>query len=170
VVVNSGNIRNPRALQNQWILDETVWVVSDLAEGIVRTDDRYAAYRAALDNLERLKQHAVFRDRVFLEPRPLSYYLETLEEAGLRVEDVREASIGVSVLDWYEFLCAYHDAVLGWVGGTERIDGTPPSADAIRDRLRLMRQAIELLFGQRATFEACWTYITCTFHPKTVHR
>jgi ubiquinone/menaquinone biosynthesis C-methylase UbiE len=163
VLVNSGNIRNPRALQNQWILDETVWVISDLAEGIVRTDEQYAPYRSALDNQDRMKQHAAFRDRVFLEPRPLSYYVETLQAAGLHVDRVREAVIGASVLDWYEFLCAYHDAVLGWVGGTERIDGSPPSSEAVRDRLRLMRQAIDLLFGQRATFEACWTYITCTY-------
>ena len=48
VLVNSGNIRNPRARPSEWILDETVWVVGDLAEGLVRTDPTYAAYRGAL--------------------------------------------------------------------------------------------------------------------------
>ena len=38
VLINSGNIRNPRARRSEWILDETVWVVGDLAEGLVRTD------------------------------------------------------------------------------------------------------------------------------------
>ena len=69
--------------------------------------------------------------------------------------------------EWYEFLCAYHDAVLGWVGGTRRIEGTPPTAEAVRDRLRLIRQAIDLLFGPRPTFRACWTYITCTYPGNT---
>jgi SAM-dependent methyltransferase len=162
LLVNSGNIRNPRAHANQWILDETVWVISDLAEGIVRTDDGYAAYRATLDNVDLMKQHVAFRDRVFLEPRPLSYYIEALEGAGLRLQGVREATIEASVSEWFDFLCVYHDAVLGWVGGTQRVEGNRPSSDALRDRLLLIRHAIDLLFGSRSTFQVCWTYLTCT--------
>ena len=60
-------------------------------------------------------------------PGRWSYYLETLELAGLKVESVREASIEARVDDWYELLRTYHDAVLGWVGGTEKIDGAAPS-------------------------------------------
>ena len=131
VLVNSGNIRNPRARASEWILDETVWVVGDLAEGLVRTDPRYAAYAADLDDRERMAAHAAYRDRVFLLPRPLDFYLETLELGGLKVESVREASIEARVLDWYELLSAYHDAVLGWVGGTEAC-GTPSPARAPR--------------------------------------
>src|SRR5262249_13780790 len=91
--VNSGNVRNPRAKPNEWILDETVWVINDLAEGIVRTDPRFAAYRAVLDDTAQMKQHAAFRDRVFLEPRPLDFYVDALTSAGFTVEDVREESI-----------------------------------------------------------------------------
>ena len=36
VFINSGNIRNPRARANEWILDETVWVINEVAEGLVR--------------------------------------------------------------------------------------------------------------------------------------
>ena len=43
MLINSGNIRNPRARRSEWILDETVWVVGELAEGLVRTDPAYAA-------------------------------------------------------------------------------------------------------------------------------
>ena len=160
VLVNSGNIRNPRARRSEWILDETVWVVGDLAEGLVRTDSSYAAYRAELDDEQRMRAHAAFRDKVFLHPRPLDFYVETLELAGLKVESVREASIEAGVQDWYELLAAYHDAVLGWVGGTEKIDGVRPSAEAQADRLRLMRHAMDVLFHGRPTFQACWTYIT----------
>jgi SAM-dependent methyltransferase len=161
VLINSGNIRNPRARSSEWILDETVWVVGDLAEGLVRTEPAYAAYRPALDDADRMKAHAAYRDRVFLHPRPLEFYLETLEVAGLKVESVREASIEAGVQDWYEFLCAYHDAVLGWVGGTEKVDRAKPSEEAVADRLRLMRHAMDVLFHHRPTFQACWTYITC---------
>ncbi|MEP6659433.1 MAG: class I SAM-dependent methyltransferase [Acidimicrobiales bacterium] len=163
VLVNSGNIRNPRARRNEWILDETVWVVADLAEGIVRTDPSFAAYRDLLDDTERMKAHAAHRDRVFLAPRPLDFYLDTLQAGGLTVESVREASIEAGVQEWYEFLSAYHDAVLGWVGGTEKIDGVKPTESALQDRLRLMRQSMDVLFGGRPTFQACWTYITCGY-------
>ena len=140
VLINSGNIRNPRARRNEWILDETVWVVGEIAEGLVRTDPAYAAYLPALDDTERMAAHAAFRDKVFLHPRPLDFYLETLELAGLKVESVREASIEARVGEWYEFLTTYSDAVLGWVGGTEKIDGAtgsrcgrrPVGADAPR--------------------------------------
>jgi SAM-dependent methyltransferase len=161
VLVNSGNIRNPRARRNEWILDETVWVVADLAEGLVRTDPAYATYRADLDDRDRMAAHAAYRDRVFLHPRPLDVYLEALELAGLKVESVREASIEARVDDWYEFLRAYHHAVLGWVGGSEKIDGAPPSPEAVADRLALIRHAMDVLFHGRPKFQACWTYITC---------
>ena len=159
--INSGNVRNPRAQPNEWILDETVWVINDLAEGIVRTDPRYAAYRAVLDDTEQLKRHAAFRDRVFLEPRPLDFYLDALTGAGFTVEDVREESIRALVDDWYEFLTAYHDAVLGWVGGNEKVNGQAPAPEAVQDRLALIRQAMDTLFNGRPEFFACWTYITC---------
>ena len=74
VFVNSGNMRNPRAKPGEWILDETVWVIDDLAESLVRSDPRYARYREALDDAERMSARA-YRDRVFLAPRPLAYYL-----------------------------------------------------------------------------------------------
>ena len=47
VFINSGNIRNPRAKPAEWILDETVWVINELAEGLVRTDPQYVHYREA---------------------------------------------------------------------------------------------------------------------------
>ena len=105
--------------------------------------------------------HAACRDKVFLQPRPLDFYLETLELTGLKVESVREASIEAGVQDWYELLATYHDAVLGWIGGTAKIDGAAASPEAVDDRLKLIRHAMDVLFHGRPTFQACWTYITC---------
>ena len=67
---------------------------------------------------------------------------------------MREETIEARVSEWFEFLSAYHDAVLGWVGGSD------PSPGALRDRLHLIRHAMETLFGGRPSFNACWTYIT----------
>jgi hypothetical protein len=161
VFINSGNIRNPRAQPNEWILDETVWVIDEVAEGLVRTDPRYASYRDAVDDQERLAAHRAHRDRVFLAPRPLQYYVDSLEAAGLRVERVREETIAASVGDWYELMSAYHEAVLGWIGGTEKVDGRSASPEAVSDRLALIRHSMDILFGGRSDFRACWTYITC---------
>ena len=57
-------------------------------------------------------------------------------------------------------MTAYHEAVLGWVGGTERIDGAEPSEEAVPDRLTIMRHAIDDDLRRTRPFKACWTYIT----------
>lgn len=82
VLINSGNIRNPRATASQLILDETVWVINDLAESIVRSDPRYSAYRSILDDPARMEAHAAFRNRVFMEQHRLDFYLNALRGAG----------------------------------------------------------------------------------------
>jgi SAM-dependent methyltransferase len=160
VFVNSGNLRNPRAAAEEWILDETVWVINDLAEGLVRSRPEYARYRPVLDDQQRMRAHAAARDRVFLEPRPLAHYTDALARAGLEITDVREKTIVARVEEWFEFMTAYHDAVLGWVGGTAKLDGAAPAPEAVEDRLRLMREAMTTIFGGRDEFRACWTYIT----------
>jgi ubiquinone/menaquinone biosynthesis C-methylase UbiE len=164
VHVNSGNMRNPRARENEWIIDETVYVVHEVATGLVRTDSRWAAYRAVLEDDERMRAYLAWRDRVFLAPRPLSVYAEALERAGFAVEEVTERTIEADVEQWYEFLAAYADAVLGWVGGSTKVDGAPASDEAVADRLELLRASLETIFGGRPTFNCCWTYMTARRH------
>jgi ubiquinone/menaquinone biosynthesis C-methylase UbiE len=160
VRINSGNLRNPRAAENEWIIDETVYVVHEVATGIVRTDDRYAAYREVLEDEERMRAYLDYRDRVFLAPRPLEHYVEVLETAGFDLTEVTERTIEADVEEWYEFLAAYADAVLGWVGGSAKVDGEGASEEAAADRLRLLRDSLGVIFGGRPTFLCCWTYIT----------
>jgi ubiquinone/menaquinone biosynthesis C-methylase UbiE len=162
VRINSGNLRNPRAGENEWIIDETVYVVHEVATGIVRTDDRYAAYRPVLEDEERMRAYLDYRDRVFLAPRPLEYYVSALETAGFELEDVTERTIEADVEEWYEFLAAYADAVLGWIGGSTKVDGAEASEEAASDRLRLLHDSLAVIFGGRPTFRCCWTYITAT--------
>ena len=159
--VQSGNIRNPQAGPSEWILDETVWAIHEVATGLVRNDARHAAYRPLLDDEPRMQAHLAHRDQVFLPVRPLDYYVRGLEEAGFTVEDVRARSIEARVDDWFEFLSAYHEAVLGWVGGSAKVDGKAPGPDAVADRLALIRHAMDTLFGGRDAFRCCWTYINC---------
>jgi SAM-dependent methyltransferase len=159
VFVQSGNIRNPDAKPAQWVLDETVWAIHEVAVGLVRNDVRYAAYRPVLDDDTRMRAYLAYRDRVFLPVRPLDYYVRCLEEAGFVVDDVTARGIEARVDDWFEFLGAYHEAVLGWVGGSAKVEGGAASTEAVRDRLALIRAAMETLFGGRPSFQCCWTYI-----------
>jgi len=136
-----------------------VWAIHEMATGLVRNDARYTAYRPLLDDEPRMRAHVAHRDRVFLPVRPLDYYLGCLERAGFAVEDVQARTIEARVEDWFEFLGAYHEAVLGWVGGSARVDGAAASEAAVRDRLALIRHAMDTLFGGRPAFRCCWTYI-----------
>jgi len=159
VFVQSGNIRNPEAKPAEWVLDETVWAIHEVAVGLVRNDQRYAAYRAAVEDEARMAAYVAYRDRVFLPVRPLEYYLRCLNDAGFTLETATARGIEARVDDWFEFLSAYHDAVLGWIGGTPKVEGVTPSPEAVRDRLALIRHAMETLFGGRSAFRCCWTYI-----------
>ncbi len=51
------------------------------------------------------------------------YYLRCLETAGFAIEEVTCRTIEARVDDWFEFLSAYHEAVLGRVGGSVKVDG-----------------------------------------------
>ena len=160
VRITSGNVRNPRAAENEWIIDETVYVVHEVATGIVRTDDRYTGYRPVLEDERRMRAYLDYRDRVFLAPRPLEYYEDALRRAGFELEETTERTIEADVEEWYEFLAAYADAVLGWVGGSAKVDGAAASKEAAADRLRLLHDSLVVIFGGRPTFRCVWTYIT----------
>jgi hypothetical protein len=138
-----------------------VWAIHEVALGLVRNDPRYADYRPLLDDEARLRAHVAYRDRVFLPVRPLDYYLRCLEGAGFRIEEVSARTIEARVEDWFQFLSAYHEAVLGWVGGSAKIDGHAAGEAAVRDRLALIRHAMDTLFGGRPAFQCCWTYVNC---------
>jgi hypothetical protein len=115
-----------------------------------------------LDEPERMQAYLAYRDRVFLAPRPLDVYVDALRESGLVVDEVTERTIEADVQEWYEFLAAYADAVLGWVGGSAKVDGAPATDEAAADRLDLLRASLDVIFGGRPTFLCCWTYISAS--------
>jgi len=159
VHVQSGNIRASGAPKDEWIIDDTVAAVDRAAREIVRSEPRHARHRAALDDPVRMAAHDAFREKVFLPPRPLAHYTEALERAGLRVEKVWTRGIEARADEWHQFLAAYSDAVLGWVGGTEKVEGRPPAAEDLEARLALMREGLARVLEGRDAFRATWTYI-----------
>ena len=158
--VQSGNIDNPDAPEGSWIIDETVGHVHKIACEIVAGDEAYAEFREVLGDPKRMTAYDKLRNKYFLPVRPLQHYLDALTGAGFRIEEVSARPIEAEVKEWCEFLSAYHEGVLGWVGGVERIEGKAPTAQAVETRLSLIRAALERLFEGQQTFQACWTYIT----------
>ena len=160
-LVQSGNIRNSGAGPGEWIIDDTVEAIHRAAVEIVARDDRYARHRAVLSDPARMSLYSAYREKIFPPVRPLHRYLRAFRRAGLRIHSVANRSVEASVREWYEFLSVYHDGVLGWIGGVEKVDGRPPDPDAVADRLAVLRSAMQIVFEGRPTFPCCWTYITC---------
>lgn len=161
VIVSSPNIDNPRARPGEWIIDTTVAAVNEIVAEIVREEPLFAEYCAVLDDTQRMAAYAALQRRVFPTPRPLDAYTDALERSGVRVQSVFDMTVQVRVREWAEVLCTYHEGVLGWIGGTVKSEGRPPSEHALRDRRFLIRYALERAASGRDTFDACWTYITC---------
>jgi SAM-dependent methyltransferase len=158
VHVQSGNIGLADLGEGTWIIDETVEAINRAAEELVRGDERWAAYREGLEDPERRERYAALRRKFFVPVRPLGHYLEALERAGFTVQRVEHRTVEASTADWTAFLATYHEGVLGWVGGSERVEGEPPGEAAVADRLELLRLAVEEVFAQ-PSFDAVWTYV-----------
>lgn len=160
IFIQSGNIRNPAMPSDEWIIDETVEVIHRRALEIVKHDDAFAAYRSRLQDSEFMDAHDELRNKYFLPVRTLEYYTGVLEAEGFEIESVERRSIPARVDQWYEFLSVYHEGVVGWLGGAEKIVGQAPDEVVVQDRLRLMRRAMEEIFEGAQEFRASWTYIT----------
>lgn len=161
VLVQSGNIENPAAPEGSWIIDTTVERIQPIAREIVATEAKYERFRLGLDDAERTAAYDKLRQKFFLPVRPLGYYVDALSDAGFERVSVTEKPIEADVADWTDFLNAYHEGVLGWAGGSKRIDGEDPSTKAVALRQELLRDSLNQLFEGQPSFQACWTYLKC---------
>jgi len=158
--IQSGNIRNPEMPDDEWIIDETVEVIHREAMALVAEDDTYEEYREAMSEESHMDSHDELRRKYFLPVRPLEYYLDILRDERFEVTSVRRRRIPARVEEWYEFLSVYHEGVLGWVGGAEKVTGSAPSEAAVQTRLSLMAKAMARTFQGRDELGASWTYVT----------
>ena len=159
--VCSGNMHNPQVPVGNWIIDNTVAKVNEIAADVVASHAAFEQYRATLEDSERMARHRRLRDKVFVPVRPLGEYVNAFEEAGFSVLHVFDETISASVDEWYQLLVTYNDGVLSWVGGSEKVEGTAPSDEALRDRLFLIRYSLDKLFPGQESFPCAWTYLTC---------
>ncbi len=159
VYIQSGNIRNPEAADGTWIIDETVEHIHRAAVEMVREDDAYADLRSVLNDEEYMGAHDRLRGKYFLPVRPLSTYTDALSQANLEIVDVTCRSIPARVDEWNSFLSVYHEGVLGWVGGAEKITGESANPEVVERRKMLIRDAMNRVFDGAEVFAANWTYI-----------
>ncbi len=156
--IQSGNIGVADLTPGAWIIDETVEAINGAAAELVQADERYAQYREGLEDPARRAAYDDLRRKFFLPVRPLQHYLSALEQAGFTIVRVDHVSIAADTSEWTEFLSAYHEGVLGWVGGSERIAGRPPTEESVADRLQLLGESADRVFDA-GLFEAVCTYI-----------
>lgn len=161
VFTSSANMGNPNRRPGDWIIDETVARVNEIAADLVGTESAFEEYRRTLDDPVAMAGHKALRDKVFVPVRPLDHYLDAFADAGLTVLHVFESTIHAKVDEWFSLLANYHEGVLGWVGGTPKVDGRAPSERALGDRLFLIRYGLEKLFPTQDSFPCTWTYLTC---------
>ena len=159
--VQSGNVRNPDAPAGSWIIDETVERVHRAAVARARDDVRFRRFADVLGDPARMRAHDEVRVKYFLPVRPLGHYTAALEAAGFAIVAVEARPIEARVDEWFQFLAAYHDGVLGWAGGTRRVEGADPDDETVALRLELIRASLDDLFAGAPTFVAAWTYLTC---------
>lgn len=161
VFVGSANIYNPSARPGDLILDETVARINELAAEVVYEDPLFEEHRDALSDSGKMASHEAQRDQVFVPVRRLDTYLDVFSAAGFDVLQVFDQTIFVPASEFCQALSTYHDAVLGWVGGTVKVEGQNATRTALRDRLFLIKYCLEKLSNDNGTFPCSWTYITC---------
>ena len=159
VHIQSGNIRNPDADPNVWIIDETVEAIHNTAMELVRNKSEYAFLRPFLENESYMVAHDALRKKYFLPVRPRSFYTKTITQAGFTQVDSSFSYIDARVDQWYDFLVVYHEGVLGWVGGAQKITKKKASVDDIALRKTLMWESMQALFFGKETFQTVWTYL-----------
>ena len=159
--VQSGNIRNPDADADTWIIDETVEHIHNAAIELVKEHQDFAEYRALLSDDGYMKAHDQLRAKYFLPVRDADHYQKAFERVGFTVRSRIVRSFDALVTDWYDFLSVYHEGVLGWIGGAEKIVGHKASEAEVVQRKRLMRMAMDTIFDGKNRFRASWTYFQC---------
>lgn len=159
-LVCSANMHNPNCRKGDWIIDETVAKVNEIVAELVLREPAFEQYRPALEDPAKVEAHRKLREKVFVPVRPLDYYTDTFSDTGFDVLHVFDSTIFARVDEWCQLLETYHDGVLSWVGGSPKVEGREPTPQALRDRLFLIRYALDKLFPAQESFPATWTYLT----------
>lgn len=160
-LISTGDMSNPRRTISDWRLHDTVATVNKMAYEVVKTEPLFGEYRDKIEDDDLMRAYGNLTDHVYPAVKPIDLYLDALSEAGLKPLHFFEEPVNIGVNDLVDALSPYHEFVLGWVGGSRKIEGTPPTGKAVRDRLFLLRYCAEKLYAGKDHLQCAWTYITC---------
>lgn len=161
VIFTTGDMINSSGVASNWSLHDAVGTVNDLAREVIEKEPMFKKYRDKIDDSDTLEEYASLRKRVYPSPKPIDLYLKLLSDAGIPAQYHFERTINVSAEDMIDALAPYHDIVLGWVGGSKKVEGYPPTRESVRDRMFLIRYCIEKLYACREYYQFGWKYFTC---------
>lgn len=161
LLINTGDMDVPNRGRSGWRLHDTITKVNEIAQEVVRVEPIFEKYRQTLENCDVMNSYAELRRSVYPPIKSIEVYLDALSDADLKPLQYFEQSIDVSADEMSGALFPYHDVVLGWIGGSKKVEGRPPTSSALGDRLFLIRYCVEKLFGGRDYLHCPWTYITC---------
>lgn len=160
VVVQSAEIDRADRTGDDWLITDMMDGMRARAREVARRDASFARYRAVLDDPSKMQAYDRLYRRIFLRPKKVDAYVRALERCGFSGVTVTTDRVEVGVAEWLHAALVYPDT-LAWVGGSVKVDGVEPSAEALADRRRLMAAALRELFGERETFQATWTHLVC---------
>lgn len=161
IFISTGDINNPKRKIEDLRLHNTVTTVNEIAENVVRTEPVFEEYRDRLDNRTLMRDYLNLREHVYPPARTIDFYLDSLAQSGIRPIHYFEEPVNITVDDLVDALLPYHDVVLGWIGGSRKVEKTAPSSKAIQDRLFLIKYCADKILGSQNFFQCAWTYITC---------
>ncbi|WP_020673080.1 class I SAM-dependent methyltransferase [Amycolatopsis nigrescens] len=160
-LVSTGDMTNPDRKAGDWRLHDAVEAVNDIASEMVRTEPLFEKYREKLESDEVMKGYAALRAHAYPEVGTVDKYLRALAGAGLKPLHYFEQLVNVYPDDLVDSLSPYHEVVLGWIGGTRKVEGASPAPGAVRDRLFLLRYCIDKLYAKRDHYQCHFSYFTC---------
>ena len=161
LLINSGNIYNPLMGADTKLIDQTVNEISKLSFDIVKENPKYFKYIDLIEDFEYINKHNTLKDKYFLPIRPINFYTDEIIKNGFKIVEVKTIDVGAKVDEWFDFLKVYHEGVLGWIGGVNKITGVDPKENEVEDRIDIIKIALNKMFNNKNDFKACWNYIIC---------
>lgn len=161
LLINSGNIFNSSMDSESKLIDQTVNEIDKLSYRIVKETPKYSKYCDLINDVDYIKKHDSLRDKYFLPVKNIEYYTDEILKNNFKILEIKTINIDAKVDEWFEFLKVYHEGIISWVGGANKITGVEPKKDAVEDRIDIIKLALNEMFNNNNDFKACWNYIIC---------
>jgi len=161
LLINSGNIFNSSMDSESKLIDQTVNEIAKLSYKIVKETPKYSKYSDLINDIEYIKKHDSLRDKYFLPIKNIEYYTDEILKNNFKILEIKTINIDAKVDEWFEFLKVYHEGIISWIGGANKITGVDPKENEVGDRIEIIKLALNEMFNNKNDFKACWNYVIC---------